>query len=54
MSQAASRPSHPQSPPLTLRLGLGCFGENPDPIREGVRVALADCEEIVRAQEEGA
>jgi hypothetical protein len=26
-------------------------GENPDAIREGVRVALAGCEEIFRAQE---
>jgi hypothetical protein len=26
-------------------------GENPDAIREAVRVALADCEAIFRAQE---
>jgi hypothetical protein len=30
---------------------LALAGENPDAIREGVRVALADCEEIFRAQE---
>ena len=30
---------------------LALAGENPDAIREGVRVALTDCEEIFRAQE---
>jgi ethanolamine utilization microcompartment shell protein EutL len=30
---------------------LALAGENPDAIREGVRVAFADCEEIFRAQE---
>jgi hypothetical protein len=30
---------------------LALAGENPDAIREGVRVALADCEAIFRAQE---
>jgi hypothetical protein len=30
---------------------LALAGESPDAIREGVRVALADCEEIFRAQE---
>jgi hypothetical protein len=30
---------------------LALADENPDAIREGVRVALADCEEIFRAQE---
>jgi hypothetical protein len=30
---------------------LALAGETPDAIREGVRVALADCEEIFRAQE---
>ena len=30
---------------------LAFAGENPDAIREGVRVALADCEEIFRVQE---
>ena len=29
---------------------LALADENPDAIREGVRVALADCEEIFRAQ----
>ena len=31
---------------------LALAGEDPEAIREGVRVALADCEEIFRAQEE--
>jgi hypothetical protein len=31
--------------------GLALEGENLDAIREGVRVALADCEQIFRAQE---
>jgi hypothetical protein len=30
---------------------LALAGENPDAIREGVRVTLADCEAIFRAQE---
>ncbi len=30
---------------------LALAGEQPDAIREGVRVALADCEAIFRAQE---
>ena len=30
---------------------LALAGEDPEAIREGVRVALADCEEIFRAQE---
>ena len=30
---------------------LALAGENPDAIREGVRVALADCEAIFRAQQ---
>jgi hypothetical protein len=30
---------------------LALAGETPESIREGVRVALADCEEIFRAQE---
>ena len=30
---------------------LALEGENLDAIREGVRVALADCEQIFRAQE---
>jgi hypothetical protein len=30
---------------------LALAGEDPDAIREGVRVALADCEAIFRAQE---
>ena len=30
---------------------LALEGENPDAIREGVHVALADCEQIFRAQE---
>jgi hypothetical protein len=30
---------------------LALAGEEPDAIREGVRVALADCEEIFRVQE---
>jgi hypothetical protein len=30
---------------------LALAGENPDAIREGVRVALADCEAIFRARE---
>ena len=30
---------------------LALAGESPDAIREGVRVALADCEAIFRAQE---
>jgi hypothetical protein len=30
---------------------LALADENPDAIREGVRVVLADCEEIFRAQE---
>jgi ethanolamine utilization microcompartment shell protein EutL len=30
---------------------LALAGEDPDAIREGVRVALADCEEVFRAQE---
>jgi hypothetical protein len=30
---------------------LALAGEDPDAIREGVRVALADCEEVLRAQE---
>jgi hypothetical protein len=30
---------------------LALAGEEPDAVREGVRVALADCEEIFRAQE---
>jgi hypothetical protein len=30
---------------------LALAGENPDAIREGVRVALGDCEAIFRAQE---
>jgi hypothetical protein len=31
---------------------LALADENPDAIREGVRVALADCEAIFRAQDE--
>ena len=30
---------------------LALAGENPDAIREGVRVALADCEALFRLQE---
>ena len=30
---------------------LALAGEEPDAVREGVRVALADCEAIFRAQE---
>jgi hypothetical protein len=30
---------------------LALEGDNPDTIREGVHVALGDCEEIFRAQE---
>ena len=30
---------------------LALAGEDPDAVREGVRVALADCEAIFRAQE---
>ena len=30
---------------------LALASENPDAVRDGVRVALADCEEIFRAQE---
>jgi len=30
---------------------LALASEDPDAIREGVRVALADCEEVFRAQE---
>jgi hypothetical protein len=30
---------------------LALAGETPESIREGVRVALADCEEVFRAQE---
>jgi hypothetical protein len=30
---------------------LALEGENPDAIREGVHVALGDCEEIFKAQE---
>jgi hypothetical protein len=30
---------------------LALAGERPDAVRNGVRVALADCEEIFRAQE---
>ena len=30
---------------------LALVGETPESIREGVRIALADCEEIFRAQE---
>jgi hypothetical protein len=29
---------------------LALAGEDPDPVREGVRVALADCEAIFRAR----
>ncbi len=31
---------------------LALAGESPDAVREGVRVALADCEAIFRAQEQ--
>jgi hypothetical protein len=40
---SASKPSWPNV--------LALAGENPDAIREGLRVAFADCEEIFRAQE---
>ena len=42
-SLSASKPSWPAFSRLS--------GEDPDAIREGVRVALADCEAIFRAQQ---
>ena len=45
--------AHGPSPPLESFLGdvLALAGEEPDAVREGVRVALAKCEAIFRLQE---
>ena len=41
----------PQTAQTFLTDVLALAGEDPEAIREGVRVALADCEAIFRAQE---